>query len=392
MTELLSVWVGQNSYSRNLEGLAAMEGLLREAFAGLPGEVESIPLPPGPEFTSQGEAVKIATGNALRVRCRPEAAFRILVSGHYDTVFPPGDAFREATIRNGRMHGPGAADMKGGLMILLEALRHFESHCECRDLGWDLIVVPDEEIGTHSSRHLYVEAAPSVQAALVVEPRLPDGSLARARRGSGTFNAVVTGRAAHVGRSFEEGRSAVHALARLITAIHGLNGQVPGAVFNAGRIDGGGALNVVADRAAAQFNFRVADPADVPVIEERVEEIRSRIESETDCAILWEGGFTRPPKPCTPAMEAMFTQIKTLGGQLGMSLIWNDTGGCCDGNNLAALGIPNIDTLGVVGAGIHSNQEYAELDSLPRGAALLSLLLYDWGTGNIPPGLGDGVD
>lgn len=385
MTERLADWVRINSYSRHAAGLETMAETLWEVFSSLPAQGEKVSLGPVPEFTSRGEKVELKTAHALRWRCRPEAPFRVVLNGHFDTVYPPDHPFQKPVIHEGVMNGPGAADMKGGLLILYYALAHFEEHTgEQSHLGWDVLLVPDEEIGSHASNPLYSEAAKTAHAALVFEACLPDGSLARARRGSGTFNAVVTGRGAHVGRSFDEGRNAIAALARLVTGIHDLNGKVPGAVFNVGRIDGGGALNVVAEQAAAQFNFRVNDPGDIAAIEQRVEAIRQEVEATCECSVRWQGGFTRPPKPCTPPIEAIFSQLQCLGKELNQPLAWKDTGGCSDGNNLAAAGLPNIDTLGVVGSGIHSTQEVAELASLPQRAALTALLLYDWAAGRVP--------
>lgn len=377
MTERLEGWVNINSYSRNVDGLREMSRELISAFSELGAEFQEITLQPYMEFTADGGKTAMKTGPALLWQCRPEAPHRILFCGHFDTVFSPESDFRKARIEDGKMHGPGAADMKGGLLIILESLKHFETYSDCDSIGWDVLLVPDEEVGSHASGHLFKEVAQKNDLALVYEPSLPDGSLARARKGSGTFNVVATGLSAHVGRSFSEGRSAIVALSKFIQAVYELNTKIDGAIFNVGHISGGGALNVVAEHAAAQFNFRITSADVIPEIDRAIAGIREQVESETGCQLNWEGAFTRPPKVCTPAMGALFSKINSLSEEFGRGLTWKDTGGCCDGNNLAALGLPCIDTLGVRGAGIHSTQEFAILESLPQQAALSALLLYD---------------
>jgi glutamate carboxypeptidase len=388
MTSRLIDWTGINSSSNNPGGLAKMHHAITQAFAGLPGMVETVELPPVREFLPNGDVVHQAVGNAYRHRCRPGAPVQVLLSGHMDTVYPPDHPFQHAKIDpvTGRLNAPGAADMKGGLLVMLHTLQAFEE-CGEGNVGWEVLITADEEIGSIASDPLFAEAAARCHVGLIFEPCMPDGSLARSRKGSGTFNAVVTGRAAHAGRAFSEGRNAIVALAELIGRIHELNREFPHAVFNTGRVQGGGALNVVPDRAAAQFNFRVPDPETIPLIEANIAAIVEDMSRREGFSINWQGGFTRPPKKIGPAEEAIFAQICTLAAADGETLQWKDTGGCCDGNNLSYYGLPNIDTLGPRGAHIHSSQEFVELASMPQRVRLATRLLLEWARHGLPAGV-----
>ncbi|HEY5895065.1 MAG TPA: hydrolase [Chthoniobacterales bacterium] len=384
MTDRLVEWCEVNSGSNHLEGLERMLKILEEAFADLPGVGESISLPPMREFQPSGETILRPVGKAYRRRCRPEAPLQILLCGHMDTVFGREHPFQHAKLENGILNGPGAADMKGGLLVMLYALLAFEKS-QRSNLGWEVLIVPDEEIGSQSSGGLLIEAAVNNQAGLVFEPSLPDGSMVRSRKGLGTFNVVVRGRAAHVGRNFQKGRNAIVVLSELIQRIDVLNTEIPEAVFNAGRILGGGALNVVPDRAAAQFNVRVAHAGMITEVTARLEEIVAAMNVREGISITLEGGFTRPPKIVGPADEAIFHQIRALAAEDGEFLQWKDSGGGSDGNNLSAAGLPNIDTLGPRGGNLHSDMEFVDTSSLPRRVRLVERLLLEWAANGLPP-------
>ncbi|HXI86579.1 MAG TPA: peptidase dimerization domain-containing protein, partial [Parvularculaceae bacterium] len=213
---------------------------------------------------------------------------------------------------------------------------------------------------------------------------LADGTLAGARKGSGNFSAVFRGRSAHAGREHQFGRNAVVAAAEFATRLDRLSGKREGLTVNVARIDGGGPNNVVPDKAVVRFNVRINEPEDAAFVERNAKALIAEIGArEGYCAHL-HGGFGRPPKPMTPALEAFFRALKGLGVELGLDIGWKATGGCCDGNNIAAAGVPVIDTLGARGANIHSADEIVKLDSLEERAKLSALLLLRVAAGDIP--------
>src|SRR5690606_11371119 len=181
---------------------------------------------------------------------------RFLLTGHMDTVYPSDHPFQQASWRDETtLNGPGAADMKGGLALMLAALQAFEASGAAASVGYDVLINSDEETGSLSSAALIAELARGKVAALTYEPSaLPDGTLAHARGGSGNYSVVVTGRSAHAGRNPEEGRNALVAASALALALADRRDAELG--VNPARIDGGSANNVVPDHAVLRFNIR----------------------------------------------------------------------------------------------------------------------------------------
>jgi len=384
MVELTDAWARINSGSTNLSGLAAMRTALAEKFASLGGEMEEIALPPRLVVNERGIPVEEALGKALVIRKRPQAKLQVLLAGHMDTVFGPQHPFQTtAMLEGGRLNGPGAADLKGGLAVMLKALQAFERSPWATQIGWELIFNPDEEIGSPGSTPLFAEAAARCGIGLVYEPALADGMLAGARKGSGNFVAVMHGRAAHVGRDFAAGRNAVTALAELIMALHKLNGKKPGVTVNPGKLEGGGPVNIVPDLAMCRFNIRVENDEEQRWVDAQLADIIREFQSREGYDFEMYGGFARPPKPIRPATEHLFNMIKDCGVLLGQPIGWKPTGGCCDGNNLAAFGLPTVDSLGVRGGNLHSEEEFVILESLVERAQLSALLLLRLASGDL---------
>ncbi len=215
---------------------------------------------------------------------------------------------------------------------------------------------------------------------LIYEPSFPDGNLAGERKGSGNFSVVIRGRAAHAGREHHLGRNAIRAMADFIAMLDDLNGQREGVTINPGFIEGGGAVNIVPDLCVSKFNIRLERPEDERWCQNRLAEIVAKIHAREGILIELHGGFTRKPKVLSPANQKLFQLAKDCGADLGMQIQWLPTGGCCDGNNLAAAGIPNIDTLGVQGGKIHSADEYVKVSSFTKRAKLSALMLMKLAT------------
>jgi glutamate carboxypeptidase len=374
-------WAEIASGSTDQAGLGAMLDALEHAAAPLDGATERLATKAGERVEDDGALTPVAYLPALRLRKRPDAPVQVLLTGHFDTVYGPDADFRTVRRReDGALNGPGIADMKGGISVLLGALEAFETHPARDRLGWTVLLSPDEEIGSPGSAPLLAEAAGAAHVGLTYEPALPDGRLAGARKGSGNFHLVVRGRSAHAGRAFAEGRNAVAGAALLAARLHALNGRRDGVTVNIARVSGGSALNVVPDRAVVRLNVRVPDADAARWIETELRALQPPFEG---LALSLHGGFTRPPKPMDAAQVTLFDAVSRAGAALGQSIESAPSGGVCEGNNLHAAGLPNIDTLGVRGGDIHSPDEFAWPASFGERAALSALILCRLATGEI---------
>ncbi|MBN8528425.1 MAG: hydrolase [Caulobacterales bacterium] len=376
-------WSEVNSGSRNAPGLNRVLDLLEAEARTLPAVVERIATAGSTLVDDDGSVRAEAHADALKITARPEAPIQVVLTGHYDTVFPTESAFQRVTVRpDGALNGPGIADMKGGISVLLGALEAFETHPGRHGVGWTVLLSPDEEIGSPASAPLLAELGARGHVGLTYEPSLPDGTLASARKGSGNFHLIVTGKAAHAGRAFDEGRNAVAGAAMIAAALHALNGQREGVSVNVAKISGGGPLNVVADNAVVRWNVRVPDQAAADWIVEQIDRLVAAPPFE-GLSLHLHGGFTRPPKPMDAAQTELFEAVRRTGVLLNQSIAWKPSGGVCEGNNLHAAGLPNIDTLGVIGGDIHSDQEYAWPASFAERARLSALILCKIASGEI---------
>ncbi|MGN6154143.1 MAG: hydrolase [Sphingomicrobium sp.] len=368
-------WSAVNSGSRNLAGLERMAAIYADAFSALPGELELVDPAPVEAIDSAGRTSALEHGRNLHLKVRPDAALQLLFTGHMDTVFPADHAFQQTRwLEDGVLNGPGVADMKGGLAIMLAALKAVEAGAAANSIGYEVIVNSDEEVGSLGSAPLIARAASDKRAALTYEPAaLPDGTLAGARPGSGNFSIVINGKSAHAGRNPEDGRNAIVAAAEIAIRLEALIRD--GLTVNSSRIEGGGPGNVVPDLAVLRVNLRPRTPEIEADTKRRIDEILAVVAVERDVTIHAHGGFGRPPKPMTPDMEKLFGVVKQAGADLGQSIQWKATGGVCDGNNIAACGVPVIDTMGVRGGKIHSMEEFLISESLGERAALSALTI-----------------
>ncbi|MBO9377188.1 hydrolase [Sphingomonas histidinilytica] len=369
-------WSLVNSGSRNLDGLAVMAGLLADAFAALPGEVVLRDAAPGEAVDAAGNVQPLDYGRNLHVRVRPDAPVQLLLTGHMDTVYPPDHPFQTLTDIDGGavLNGPGVADMKGGIALMLAALAALEASPLGARIGYEVVINSDEEIASPGSAALIAEAARGKLAALTYEPSsLPDGTLAGARPGSGNFSIIVTGRSAHAGRNPEDGRNAIVAASDL--ALRLSRARRAGLAINPARIDGGGPNNVVPDRAILRVNLRPALPEDEAVARRLIDDLVKAIAAEHDVAIHVHGGFGRPPKPIDEKAARLFALVEESAALLGRPITHKASGGVCDGNNIAACGVPVVDTMGARGGAIHSPDEYLIVESLPERAQLSTLVM-----------------
>jgi len=370
MLAQVQAWSAINTGTANLAGLAAQAAALAEAFAALPGTVELVDPSPVTAIAADGSAFEKPHGQHLVVRVRPQANRRILLTGHMDTVFPADHPFQRQTWLDGEtLNGPGVADMKGGIAVMLHALMAFEQTASAGSLGYDVLINSDEETGSLASAALIAELAAGKLAALTYEPAaLPDGTLAHERGGTGNYSITFTGRSAHAGRNPHEGRNAIVAAADLILRLKALeNDQI---TINPAKLEGGAANNVVPDHAVLHFNVRPKSTAAAEAFDHDLNALLRSIEAAHEVATHRHGGVTRPPKTVDARAQQLFDLVRECGAELGQTIRWQSTGGVCDGNNIAACGVPVVDTMGVRGGAIHSPDEYLIVPSLAERAAL----------------------
>ena len=381
MLAQVEIWASINSGSDNLAGLARVAELLADAFAALPGEIALLEPETVTAVHADGRVIEQPRGRNLHLVVRPQATVQLLLTGHMDTVYGADHAFQSLAWREpGVLGGPGVADMKGGLAVMLAAMKAVEASPGAAAVGYEVVINSDEETGSGGSAALIAAAARGKTAALTYEPAaLPDGTLAGARPGSGNFSFIVSGRSAHAGRNPEDGRNAVIAAAALAMRLDAIKG--PRLSVNVARLDGGGPNNVVPDHAVLRVNLRPTTPDDQSRARTLIDEAVAMVASEHDVAILLHGGFGRPPKPLDAAAERLFGLVRDAGADLGQTIRWQPSGGVCDGNNIAAQMVPVVDTMGVRGGKIHSADEYLIVDSLAERAALSALTILRLGAG-----------
>ena len=378
-------WCEINSGSTHPAGLKKMGARLLEEFSPLAEFRESIPLRPCQRFDDKGEAFEQPLGEALRFTCRPQAPVRVFFSGHYDTVYDSDHPFQACVLSKNynSLRGPGVADMKGGLLVMLEAIRILESFPKKESLGWEILLNPDEEIGSPASRELLEDAAKRFHFGLVFECSTPEGGLIQRRPGSGAFRAEAHGVSAHAGRDFELGNNAIEALAAFLIELQKIRAEMKHAIINVAQFHSSFPLNTVPDRAVAQLNIRVPDSKSVSELNSRIEKALAAVESDTGVKLAWTGKIDRPPRVPGKRTAAMESALEDCLKDLDQPYRWMNTGGGTDGNILLAAGLPNIDSLGVRGKNLHSDRETMITSSLIERIHLVALFLTGVAAGAI---------
>lgn len=299
---------------------------------------------------------------------------RTLALGHSDTVWPMGTLaqmpWREA---DGRLYGPGVLDMKSGLAFFIYAmwaLRELDIPV-ARKVA--LLVVSDEEVGSHSSRALTEKEAAQSGTVLVLEPGTGlEGKLKTARKGVGGYTLRVRGVSSHAGVDFAAGSSAILELAAQIETIRGFTNLDKGVTVNVGVIAGGTRTNVIAAEAEAHIDYRIPRLRDFTALDRKFRQLRAR---DKRCQLELTGELNRPPMERTKEIAALFQKARILAKDLGVNLEESATGGGSDGNFTAGLGIPTLDGLGGVGEGAHARHESILIDRIADRTALLAKLV-----------------
>lgn len=358
------------------EDIARQADLLLASLVELTSDISRHESKPAVRIDDQGNSRLFPIGPRLIARARPQAPRQVLLGIHYDTVYGEELVAGELRRDGDRLLGPGVADAKGGIVVMLAALAAFENRPESQELGWELFLNADEEIGSPSSREYFASCGDRFDFAMLFEPALADGSMAIQRKGSGNYTWVVRGRAAHAGRDFSAGRNAIVHATKLAQEIDSLNGKFGASTFNVARIVGGGPLNVVPDLCVLKVNVRVDHPERTEAIESRLRELTQEFSGFDGLSLEPIGAITSPPKYPTDDTWVLARSVEELAERLDHRINWIETGGTCDGNKLAAYGLPTLDTFGPRGGELHSPREWMQISSLvPRAQLAASLLL-----------------
>lgn len=378
MLDLVIELARVNSGSLNLSGIKQVRSILQEHFAVLGGQQTVMPVAPMKFINDAGVQEERELGSVLRIWKRSEAPLQVLLLGHMDTVFGVDHKFQEVQLLDeGRLlHGPGVTDMKGGLVVLLWALQALEQTKFAENIGWEVLLTADEEIGSPGSAEIIANCAKKHSLAFVFEPALDEaGNLAGARKGSANYTLVMHGKTAHAGRNFFEGRNAICKMADVITEINSLNGEREGVTFNVGYIHGGEVVNSVPEICVCKINVRVPKMLDADWAHNCLQTIVQEINEYDQYTLDLHGGFQRKPKELDPETLRLYELVQQIAAKQNLQLSWQSCGGVSDGNNLSEVGLPNVDTLGVRGGKIHSGDEYLVVASLTERAELLANIL-----------------
>jgi glutamate carboxypeptidase len=298
----------------------------------------------------------------------------ILVLSHLDTVHPVGSLEHVNPVRRegDEVYGPGIYDMKAGAHIAFYALRHLVRCGRATPLPITFVFVPEEEVGSPTSRELIEREARASKLVLVTEPAREGGKIVTARKGAARFEMTVRGRPAHSGARHQDGRSAILEMARQIVHIEALTDYERGITVNVGLVSGGTGVNVVPAECRAEIDLRVPSPE---AGEEMVARLLGLEPIGPDVEVTVTGGMNRPPYEKDEGIAALFEHARQVAAGIGFELQDMGTGGGSDGNFTAALGIPTLDGLGADGVGAHTDYEHIYYSSLVERAKLMLGLL-----------------
>ena len=354
MVELLAALVAAESPSSQPDAVAACARLVSDAGASLLGE----------------KAEEIVVDGRTHLRWRfGSGPTRVALVGHVDTVWPLGTTARwPFSVTDGIATGPGAFDMKAGIVQLLHALASVDD----RD-GVAVLLTADEEVGSPTSRALIEDTARGAAAALILEPSA-GAALKTARKGVSNYQVIARGRAAHAGLEPEKGVNAAVELAHVVVGLASIAKPHAGTTVTPTVVQAGTATNVVPAEAAVDVDVRAATPDEQARVHAAFQRLAPTLpEAELEV----RGGPNRPPLPASSS-AALFARAQAVAGRLGLPALEGvEVGGGSDGNFTAAVGVPTLDGLGAVGGGAHAEGEHVVLAAMPGRAALVAELIRD---------------
>lgn len=376
MPSFLDDRVDSDAILGNIRNIVEIESPSRHA-AGVNRVLETIARSfEGTGAASERELTADSFGDILLVRCDPTRNEPgILVLSHMDTVHPVGTLASKLTYRRegDRVYGPGIYDMKGGLMLAVEAFRRIAQARRRTKLPITFLFTPDEELSSPVSRRVIEREARGQRYVLVTEPARDGGKVVTERKGIGVFVIRTRGRPAHAGGDPDKGRNAIVAMAEIVLAINVLNDPRRGITTSVGLIAGGTARNTVAEECMIEVDLRFCDPANASEMEAKLKALKS---SRPDIETTVTGKITRPPFVHGRGVDLVFDKAATIAKEIGFNLKRAPrVGGGSDGNFTVAMGIPTLDGLGVDGDGAHTNHEYMLFSSIEPRTRLLQGLM-----------------
>lgn len=318
---------------------------------------------------SLGDPERIVIDGATHLRWQFGGATRVVLVGHFDTVWPLGTiAELPFKIDDGLAWGPGCFDMKAGIIQAIHALGSLESLD-----GVALLLTSDEEIGSTTSKGIVEYTARGAQAALVLEPSV-DGALKIARKGVGMYRLEVSGRSAHAGLEPENGANALLSLAGALRDVVGFGDASLGTTVTPTTASAGTARNVVPDTAVCEIDVRAESVSEMGRVDVA---LRNLVPTIPDTSFNFVGGINRPPMEAAAAAD-LFARAQKLSIDLGFGELHGQAvGGGSDGNFTAGIGVPTLDGLGAVGDGAHARHEHVVIEEMPRRARLVAALVRD---------------
>lgn len=361
--EELAYLVNIDSSSSEPVGAGKVAAFFQEQYEQLGWQVEPLQLVP-----SIGPCLKITNG--------PAAHYDLLLLAHLDTVFPLGTAAKRPFSRHGnRAMGPGVIDCKGGALSGLYVLRTLQAHGVLRNKHICVFLNSDHEgISSCYSKTVNQELAKKSTCVLVLECGRANGNLVYKRKGIARYHLTVTGRSAHAGVDYQNGRNAIEELAHWIIALQEATDLTKETTVNVGLVKGGTAINAVPGEAKAAVDVRYYDPQEIVRIEQLMQELQHHPHVK-DTSVTIAGGITRPPMLPTEKTRKLMQLIEKQGERLGIAFGWTASGGGSDGSFAADAGTPTIDGMGPVGGGAHTEREYLEIDSVEPRAHLLAAVI-----------------
>ena len=318
------------------------------------------------------DRIAVEDGEHVVIRAYPGEGPHTLLLGHTDTVHPKGTFERNQTrIEEGRLYGCGVFDMKSGVVLMLEALRHFAASGTRPTTPITILLTCDEEVGSFTGKDLLDREAPGASQCFVFEPSL-EGRLKTGRKGTGMFTLAAHGRPAHAGLEPEKGASAVAELARHVERINSIGRPDIGTTVNVTTFHGGTTMNVIPEQAVCDIDVRFSLTEEATRVSG---ELNSFVSFDERVRLVLEGDINRPPMERTLQVIALYKKARDLAASFGYELGEAQVGGGSDGNFVAAMGVPVLDGLGITGDGAHTLYEHIVVSDIAKRATLVTLLL-----------------
>ncbi len=361
---LIERLVNIDSGTGNEAGLGQVGSIIADELRAAGANVETVPAAP-------------AVGNNIVARWKGTGKSRILLMAHMDTVFKDGTArAKPFRIQGNRAYGPGVMDDKGGVVMGLYAVKVLQK-LDFKQYGQvTLLLNTNEETGSKGTRTLIEREARQHDVTLNLEPGRPADGLVVWRKGSGTAEIEVKGKAAHAGVAPESGRNAATELAHQVLQLGKLGDSAKQTTFNVTVLQAGDATNVIPDHATAFADVRVMVPEEFDRVERDLARVSAdKLIPDTEVKTTLVRGF--PPMPRSAATDQLAAKAQAIYGEIGRKLTLEGSGGAADSSLSAGAGTPTLDGFGIVGGGIHTPEEYAEVESVVPRLYLLSRMLME---------------